>query len=193
MINFDKLLDALENDGYYIEENVLDDDFVKDLKNEFLVRKLDMSHIGKDKNKNSEIRNDHISWLTENETSPAIQKYQKFLNTISNTINNAFYLGLNNVEAHFAKYEKGNFYKKHKDSFKNNNSRLITVISYLNEDWKKEDNGILRIYKNEHDYIDVEPKKGTVVCFLSEKIEHEVLPSNNTRYSITSWMRKDKL
>jgi len=36
-------------------------------------------------------------------------------------------------------------------------------------------------------FVDVEPRLGTLVVFLSELFPHEVLPSNRDRLSLTGW------
>jgi len=48
----------------------------------------------------------------------------------------------------------------------------------------------LRIYDdNEQFLMDVSPKGGRLVLFLSEEFPHEVLPANQERYSIAGWFR----
>ena len=37
--------------------------------------------------------------------------------------------------------------------------------------------------------IDVQPLGGTLVCFLAERFEHEVLPARRERLSVTGWFR----
>jgi SM-20-related protein len=61
------------------------------------------------------------------------------------------------------------------------------VICYLNENWKAEEGGQLRIYE-ETNQIDVLPEAGRLVCFRSDKLEHEVLPASRARLSLTGWI-----
>ncbi|MGB2150512.1 MAG: 2OG-Fe(II) oxygenase, partial [Cobetia amphilecti] len=35
------------------------------------------------------------------------------------------------------------------------------------------------------------PEAGTFVCFLSEQIPHEVLPTHQARASVTGWFRRN--
>ncbi len=101
-------------------------------------------------------------------------------------------LGLFDFEAHFAVYNKGDFYKKHLDSFKGEKNRLISMVIYLNKDWQEADGGILNVYQDiddEKPLISVLPKWGNVILFLSEELAHEVTISNKTRYSIANWFR----
>jgi SM-20-related protein len=37
---------------------------------------------------------------------------------------------------------------------------------------------------------DVLPVAGTLVCFLSDRFEHEVLPATRERLSLTGWFRR---
>lgn len=85
------------------------------------------------------------------------------------------------------------------------NKRRLTVIYYLNKDWvttfmssptevQEADgtgvNGQLKIYpsKSEGEVVYVEPIFNRVVIFLSDTIEHEVLPTINSRYALTIWL-----
>jgi SM-20-related protein len=98
-------------------------------------------------------------------------------------------------ESHFAHYGKGDFYKKHKDAFKGEGNRVLSVLVYLNQDWSADNGGELVIYtkpSSDSCVIDdskvlVTPSFGTIVVFLSEDFPHEVLPAKCDRYSIAGW------
>ncbi len=47
-----------------------------------------------------------------------VQHYLMQMESIQRAVNREFFLGLFEYEAHFACYEKGAFYKKHLDAFK---------------------------------------------------------------------------
>jgi SM-20-related protein len=101
------------------------------------------------------------------------------------------FLGLFSFESHFAHYAKGDFYKKHQDSFKGEANRVLSIVVYLNKEWLADDGGELLIYQKD---INQNPKKvvpsyGTVVAFLSEEFPHEVLPAKRDRFSIAGWYR----
>lgn len=139
----------------------------------------------------SEIRGDEILWL-EKETLTDSQKiYFQFLEQLREHLSNYFRIGLPWFECHLATYPIGSFYTKHFDQFRETNNRIFSIILYLNEDWKPEDGGQLRIY-NEDAFSDIEPKMGRFVCFRSDMIEHEVLKTNRIRFSITGWLRRDE-
>lgn len=76
-------------------------------------------------------------------------------------------LGLFSFESHFAHYSPGDFYKTHKDAFKGESNRVVTIVVYLNPDWLKEDQGELVIYQDDsqQELVRVTPSFGTIVVF----------------------------
>lgn len=91
---------------------------------------------------------------------------------------------------HFALYAPNAFYKRHLDQHKNQDTRVLTVVTYLNESWEDSDGGELQIYLEHGQTVKVKPRAGTLVCFLSSEYEHEVLPAKRERASLTGWFRK---
>jgi SM-20-related protein len=66
----------------------------------------------------------------------------------------------------------------------------VTAILYLNPAWTPADGGQLRIYSDpdpENAPTDIPPLSDRLVVFLSDRIEHEVLPSSTPRYALTAW------
>ncbi len=115
-------------------------------------------------------------------------------------LNQSLFLGLFDFETHFAIYPAGAGYSKHLDQFQHSNAhsgnlaqqntqRKISVILYLNKEWRSADGGQLRLYLNEAAPIDIEPVDGRMVVFLSDQFWHEVLPANRNRISLTGWFR----
>ena len=84
-------------------------------------------------------------------------------------------------------YPPGSFYKRHLDQFSTDDHRRLSVISYLNKDWKENYGGQLRVYLPDG-AKDFFPSAGRLVCFRSDMIEHEVLPATHERLSLTCWM-----
>lgn len=139
----------------------------------------------------SEVRGDKILWLEPSHLTEAQQLYFKFLEELRGSLSNYFRIGLPWFECHLATYPIGSFYTRHFDQFRETNNRIFSVILYLNENWKNENGGHLRIYEN-GTHRDIEPKMGRLVCFRSDLIEHEVLVTNQPRFSITGWIRRDE-
>lgn len=149
---------------------------------------LDKAGIGKqlDNQVNRDIRGDLTMWIEPNEAMPITELAFERLRSLTVALNRELWLGLKDLEAHFAYYPAGTFYKRHADRFRNNPHRVISVVLYLNLNWQPDHGGKLRVYK-EGGQIDIEPIGGRLVCFRSE-LEHEVLPTHQPRYSLTGWM-----
>ena len=93
--------------------------------------------------------------------------------------------------AFFSVYEAGVEYHMHLDSYGgSDNSRMLTIIAYLNEGWEKGMGGELRVYDSDAadgKFVDVAPLAGRVVMFKSHEVHHAVLPANFKRLCIQIW------
>ena len=190
-----KIIDALVENGYIIIENAFGDDFATKLKR-FAQKEKDFKRAGisqKDKlHVDDNRRRDKIHWLNNN---TACQKeFLEFTKELKQDLNKELFLGLRYYEAHFAIYNKGDFYETHFDNFKGSKNRVVTTVYYLNDNWKEGDGGEIIIYdKHYMQLAKIPPKSDTLIVFLSEEFPHEVLPSNTKRYSIAGWFRVDKI
>lgn len=157
-------------------------------------KQLQSAQIGKQNNHifNSEIRGDNTRWLESQSDNLHEQIYLGMMDQLRQHLNQTLFLGLQDFECHYALYPIGARYQKHLDQFKDDDLRQISAILYLNQDWKTEDGGALRLYltENETPFLDVWPEAGTLVIFLSERFYHEVLPAKRERISITGWLRR---
>ena len=148
---------------------------------------------GEDLTIREDTRSDHVMWLQDKYLGPCQQTYLDTLEKVRLELNRNLFLGLVDFEGHFAVYPEGGFYKPHLDRHRGVSERLLTVILYLNPDWKPGDGGELKLWttpgKRDGDFITVAPQIGTLVCFLSGDYWHEVLPAMKTRASITGWFR----
>jgi len=195
---FHKIADDISSKGWSVSNELFDLIFLSDLLNElnsiWLNDEFKKAAIGRanDQAIQPEIRGDFIYWLNPKNLSVLQNIYFGKIDELRLFLNREFFLALENFEAHFAVYPPKGFYKRHLDQFLSQQLRMITCITYLNFDWKKEYGGILRIYdyKDDRKFEDVIPNAGTFVCFRSDKIYHEVLPSTKQRFSLTGWLRK---
>jgi SM-20-related protein len=141
-----------------------------------------------------DIRRDQVMWLQPGVASAEQEIYLAKLETLRLALNQRFFLGLFEFEGHFAIYPEGAFYKAHLDRHAGTNDRVVTVILYLNQNWQPGDGGELKIWTTpegkEGAFELIEPRMGTMVCFLSGDFWHEVLPALKTRMSITGWFRQ---
>ncbi|MEF1309128.1 2OG-Fe(II) oxygenase [Vibrio mytili] len=185
-----ELIDALATHGFYIWDDFLSENDVARLRG-CLPEDWSKARIGRkdDATRIASIRSDKIQWLTPQMGAP-VEDYLTKMEELRNEVNRHLFLGLFEYEAHFAKYEAGDFYKKHLDSFKGNENRRLTTVFYLNEAWNEEDAGELVVYDLADKLIaKVPPKGGRLLVFLSEQFPHEVLATNAERYSVAGWFR----
>ena len=187
----DSLIDSLIEKGWYHEEGLLSPEFCLELLKECNNLEWKTAQIGKGSEKQEQlaIRNDSIFWIDENTASDLQKKYLEKMNLLMNDINRELFLGLREFECHFAHYKTSGFYKKHLDQHQSSQKRLVSAICYLNEPIE---GGELVIYSKENSDIvetKIRPKPGSFVCFLSNQIYHEVLPTVGERFSLTGWFR----
>jgi SM-20-related protein len=135
----------------------------------------------------ADVRGDATLWLDDARTGDAAAAYLAQLDALRVALNRRLFLGVDEVEAHYALYPPGASYAKHRDRFRDDDARVVSFVTYLNPDWGDEDGGALRLSLDDGD-IDIAPRTGSV-CFLSE-LEHEVLPATRDRLSIAAWMRR---
>jgi SM-20-related protein len=138
-----------------------------------------------------EIRNDRVRWLLPPGETRVQRRFFARMEALRAALNRELYLGLTAFEAHFALYPPGAFYRTHRDHFMDSSHRIVSAIAYLNPDWEVErDGGQLRLYLGEADtppFEDVAPLGGQLVCFMSDRFPHEVLPTLRERLALTGW------
>jgi SM-20-related protein len=134
------------------------------------------------------IRGDRIHWLEPGQ-SAASDAYLGLMDELRQRLNRELYLGLEDFECHFALYPPGAFYQKHLDRFRDDDRRAVSVVAYVNADWRPEQGGALRLHLAEGEH-DVLPEGGSLVVFLSADLPHEVLPASRERLSLAGWFRR---
>lgn len=134
-------------------------------------------------------RGDKIYWIDKKNND---HNELAFLDQVENFIdylNRTCYTGINAYEFHYALYEAGSQYHRHKDQFKNNQDRKYSLINYLNTGWQEQDGGELIIYQ-EGITQKILPSMHKAVFFKSSELEHEVAIAHKPRMSITGWLKK---
>ena len=191
-----KILKDIGQQGWSVQENFFSKKLTQELKATLTsLREQDLlkqAGIGREDNFYIEqsIRSDEIAWFDEKNLNKHQEKFLDITQQLQNAINESFYLGLFELEIHFALYAPNTFYRRHLDQHKNQDTRVVTIIYYLNENWGDKDGGELQLYLNDGNTVSVQPKAGTLVCFMSAEFEHEVLPAKRERASLTGWFRK---
>lgn len=190
---FDSIADGLAEHGYAVADQFLHQSEVDTI--------LALDHfkngqeyfkkagIGKSKDLqiNEAIRGDYIHWLDKNTAPQPVKIYLNRLNDLIAFLNQSLFLSLKDYEVHITIYPPGTYYKRHLDQFKKDDHRKLSVICYLNHDWTDQQGGELRMYLPDGTRSFF-PVAGRLVCFRSDHIEHEVLPSTRERLSLTGWI-----
>jgi SM-20-related protein len=138
------------------------------------------------------LRGDSTAWLdVDTPTSRVEQQWAERLEALRSHLNRSLFLGLRTVEAHVAVYPPGTGYARHLDRFRDDDARTVSLVAYLNTDWRPDDGGALRLYPaDDAPAVDVWPEAGHAVAFLSADIPHEVLATQRERWSVAAWFRR---
>ena len=194
------IIENIAQHGYAVIEQFINPKEIASLaaqaKNLHSAGEMHKAKTGISKVENSTLRGDFIYWIEASEASESEMVYLNAMTELQQAINQTFFLGLFELESHFAIYPPGTGYQKHLDQFIGKEERKISCILYLNEGWHHEDGGQLRMYLDKKDgnrFVDITPQAGTLVVFLSSDFLHEVLPAKRERISVTGWFRTRSL
>lgn len=203
-------LDKLSSDGYVIMENFipegLQESLRQDVKSLREKSKFNIAKIGQDSTNtlNTEIRVAETCFLGKNKLSDvpseARSQMYKILDQVRQDLPQPLDESLS--ELLYAHYPTGGFYRRHRDAIPGSASTLrkFSLLLYLNQDWKEEFGGRLRMHMDSGgdflpegeapNYIDCDPKGGTLVLFESDKLPHEVLDTQAERVAIVGWYNR---
>jgi SM-20-related protein len=195
-MNADAIAAALETEGRCVCPDYLNvqelSEIRLDLMNLRARNKFHRAGVGQGRSEDihDSIRRDEISWLDRDTASAVQTQLWLKLELLRAELNRPpYYLGLTDFEGHYAHYGSEGFYRRHLDAVPRNNTRIVSIVLYLNEHWTAADGGRLRLY-DQDGFLDIDPIGGTLVCFLSEKVEHEVCVSYRDRLSFCGWFKK---
>jgi SM-20-related protein len=133
-----------------------------------------------------DIRGDSICWMNPPLLAAEVRLLDCF-EQLRLQLNREAFLGLFELELHYAAYPPGSSYARHVDQPRGRTGRTVSLVLYLNRDWDAAAGGELRIFGETDQSIDVQPLAGRLVCFLTAAREHCVLPALKERLSITGW------
>jgi SM-20-related protein len=137
----------------------------------------------------ADIRGDSTCWLG----APLYSAEQRLLGDLEALrldLNREGFLGLFDLELHYAWYPPGAGYARHLDQPNGRGQRQVSVIVYLNPQWTAEAGGALRLFEPGGRQRDIEPIAGRLVYFRSAGREHAVLPTRAERLSVSGWFRR---
>ena len=189
-----RMLTDLTGQGWSVHDNFLPPELlqrlVRECRNQHALGLLREAGVGRAEQFSikKSVRGDQIRWLETGMSDPT-DLYLDEMNKLRQHLNEQLYLGLKSSENHFAVYSSGTFYQKHVDRFRDDDSRTISSILYLNSDWKPEHGGELRLHLPAQHH-DIAPLANRLVLFTSADIWHEVLPTQVARLSVTGWFRR---
>ncbi|MDX1603105.1 MAG: 2OG-Fe(II) oxygenase [Salinimicrobium sediminis] len=196
---YEKIISDLLEQQYSVVEDFFSLEQVEELRNSLLTKyeedNFKKAAIGNRTNEviAKSIRGDFILWLNEAEAAPAEKAFFSKINDFVNYLNRTCFMGILHKEFHYALYPEGTFYRRHLDTFQNDDRRKLSMVCYLNEqDWQPEYGGELVIYRNENGKEvpkSIYPFPGRMVIFESQILEHEVKPVKTERLSITGWLK----
>lgn len=184
----DQILDDLDQHGFAIIDDAYSDDYVHQLIEECTSNLNRFREAAIQNGVISKIRSDHILWL--NPELVISNQHVQALYSLGQELNRAFYLGIRDVEAHFACYNAGEFYALHRDNPQGKNGRMISTVYYLHEDWQDDWGGELHLQDKNDIWHVLQPKPNRIALFQSDLL-HEVLEAKHQRLSITGWLRSD--
>ncbi|MDO4223399.1 MAG: 2OG-Fe(II) oxygenase, partial [Acinetobacter sp.] len=129
-----QVFDDLEQNGIAWIDQIYPDELLTAIRQECLQHHQLFRQAEIQNGRLSDIRSDHILWIDEK--LPLAQRHLQYLLHFAQQLNYAFYFGIHEVEAHFAHYHAGEFYKLHRDNPQGKNGRVISTVFYLHEHWQ---------------------------------------------------------
>ncbi len=194
---YETIINDILEQGFSICDVFFTESLISDLREEILTRytqsELKKAAIGNRVNESieKEIRGDYIQWIDEQKANTTESQFFDAINSFKNYLNKTCFMGLLHQEFHYAVYPQGTFYKKHIDTFQNDDRRKLSMVCYLNDEfWEDSNGGELVLYPENLEEVVIRPLPGRVVIFESQILEHEVKEIlKDKRLSITGWLK----
>jgi SM-20-related protein len=184
----------LSTAGVYVQDHYLDAPQVQALLSCLEARReqgaFQAARVGKalTLRRDAGVRGDFTCWLQE----PLFAAERELLDRLEQlrlALNRDLYLGLFDLELHYAWYPPGAGYERHVDQSLGDSTRQLSLVLYLNDTWSAAAGGELRIFDNDGSFRDFAPQGGRLVCFRTPQREHSVLPASRDRFSLSGWFR----
>lgn len=192
------IAESIEQNGFAITPRFLEPRLVRELRDEALALRREgnfrQAGVGRGGSwrVDPEIRSDFVHWLDQNELTPLQETVMRRYEQLRMEINQRLLLGLFSWEGHLTVYPAGAHYARHLDRFRDAMHRTVSTTLYLNDTWSEKHGGQLRLYLDSGfgEFIDVLPQGGTLVTFISDRFEHEVIAAGRERVSLTGWFAR---
>ncbi|WP_111895291.1 2OG-Fe(II) oxygenase [Acinetobacter sp. MB5] len=186
--NINKIINDLDESGFSIIDQAYTEEYLHTVHQECMHHLNEFRDAAIQNGVVSKIRSDHILWINEN--LPIAEQHVATLMQLAQELNQAFFFGIREVEAHFACYNTGEFYALHRDNPQKKNDRMVSAVLYLHSEWQEDWGGQLRLQDKQQNWHILEPKPNRIALFQSDLL-HEVLAAQQQRLSITAWMRSN--
>ena len=186
--DINKIINDLDSFGFSLIDQAYHDEYLQTVHQECMHHLNEFRDAAIQNGVVSQIRSDHILWINEN--LPIAEQHVATLMQLAQELNQAFFFGIREVEAHFACYNAGEFYALHRDNPQKKNDRMVSAVLYLHSEWQEDWGGQLRLQDKQQNWHILEPKPNRIALFQSDLL-HEVLAAQQQRLSITAWMRSN--
>ena len=186
--DINKIINDLDDAGFSVIDQAYSEEYLQSVHQECMHHLNEFRDAAIQNGVVSQIRSDHILWINDN--LPIAEQHVTTLMHLAQELNQAFFFGIREVEAHFACYNAGEFYVLHRDNPQKKNDRLISAVLYLHPEWHEDWGGQLRLQDKQQNWHILEPKPNRIALFQSDLL-HEVLAAKQQRLSITAWMRSN--
>lgn len=186
--DINKIINDLDDAGFSVIDQAYSEEYLQSVHQECMHHLNEFRDAAIQNGVVSQIRSDHILWINDN--LPIAEQHVTTLMHLAQELNQAFFFGIREVEAHFACYNAGEFYALHRDNPQKKNDRLISAVLYLHPEWHEDWGGQLRLQDKQQNWHILEPKPNRIALFQSDLL-HEVLAAKQQRLSITAWMRSN--
>lgn len=186
--DINKIINDLDDTGFSVIDQAYAEEYLQSVHQECMHHLNEFRDAAIQNGVVSQIRSDHILWINDN--LPIAEQHVTTLMHLAQELNQVFFFGIREVEAHFACYNAGEFYALHRDNPQKKNDRLISAVLYLHPEWHEDWGGQLRLQDKQQNWHILEPKPNRIALFQSDLL-HEVLAAKQQRLSITAWMRSN--
>ena len=186
--NINKIINDLDDTGFSVIDQAYSKEYLQSVHQECMHHLNEFRDAAIQNGVVSQIRSDHILWVNDN--LPIAEQHVTTLMHLAQELNQAFFFGIREVEAHFACYNAGEFYALHRDNPQKKNDRMISAVLYLHPEWHEDWGGQLHLQDKQQNWHILEPKPNRIALFQSDLL-HEVLAAKEQRLSITAWMRSN--
>nr|WP_171458725.1 2OG-Fe(II) oxygenase [Acinetobacter sp. ANC 3791] len=186
--DINKIINDLDDTGFSVIDQAYSKEYLQSVHQECMHHLNEFRDAAIQNGVVSQIRSDHILWINDN--LPIAEQHITTLMHLAQELNQAFFFGIREVEAHFACYNAGEFYALHRDNPQKKNDRMISAVLYLHAEWHEDWGGQLRLQDKQQNWHILEPKPNRIALFQSDLL-HEVLAAKQQRLSITAWMRSN--